>query len=194
MDHTAGKRAVAEDGDRKVIPSGNAVRLGVAERGGDRGGGVSGAESVVRTLAHGFKAGESPGLSQGVKAVHAAAEDLMDVGLVSDVKDQAVAREIKDAVGGDGHFDNAEVGGEMSAARGHLFDQKSPDLPAKRGHIRLGQRGERGAETQFVEQGKGGAVRGAVSGHDLFFCHGRRSFLSKSTQIGSELSVDLHRT
>src|SRR5690606_33443287 len=59
----------------------------------------------------------------GVDRVAAAGEDLVRVGLVADVPDDAVVGRVVHRVQGYGQFDHAEAGAEMAARLADRFDQ-----------------------------------------------------------------------
>ena len=64
----------------------------------------------------------------------------MNIALMSYIKDDAVAREVKHAVQGNGQLDRAEVGGEMTAGLFDMRDQKIAELAAQSGHLGEGER------------------------------------------------------
>ena len=68
-----------------------------------------------------------------------------------DVKDHAVVRQVKDPMHGDRDFDGAEIGGEMSAALGHLVHEKAAQLGAERLGVFDGQRFQRVAGADLVQ-------------------------------------------
>jgi hypothetical protein len=63
---------------------------GHAQGGGERGAGVAGAVAIVLALGAQHEAVQAAGLADGVEAVAAAGEDLVDVGLVADVEEELV--------------------------------------------------------------------------------------------------------
>ena len=76
---------------------------------------MRGAERVVFALGALGEAGEAAALAQRADAVAAAGQDLVRIGLVADVPDQAVARRVEDVMERDGELDHAEPGAEMAA-------------------------------------------------------------------------------
>jgi hypothetical protein len=74
---------------------------------------VAGAEGVVFALGAAGETAEPVLLAQGADAVAAAGEDLVRVGLVADIPDQAVLGGVKHGVERDGELDDAEAGAEM---------------------------------------------------------------------------------
>ena len=71
--------------------------------------------------------------AQRADAVAAAGQDLVRIGLVADVPDQAVARGVEDVMDRGGQFDDAEAGAEMAAGHRNGVDgflaQLVGDLP-----------------------------------------------------------------
>ena len=90
--HAGGHRAVADHGDDVVLAAGEVARHRHAEAGGDRGRGMGGAERIVIALGALGEAGQAAAGAQGADAVAAAGQDLVRIGLMADVPDQAVAR------------------------------------------------------------------------------------------------------
>ena len=104
-----------------------------AEPGRDRGRGMGGAERVVFALGALGEAGEAAALAQRADAVAPAGEDLVRIGLVADVPDQAVARGVEHVVQRDRKLDHAQAGAEVAAGHRHRVDgllaQFVGDLP-----------------------------------------------------------------
>ena len=84
---------------------------------------MRGAERVVFAFGALGEAGEPALGAQRADAVAAACQDLVRIGLVADVPDQAVVRRVEDMVQRDGQFDDAEAGAEMAARDGHGVDE-----------------------------------------------------------------------
>ncbi len=85
-----GEGGVAGDGDDVLVAAGQVAGHGHAQRGGERGAGVAGAVAVVLAFGAQHEAVEAAGLADGLKAIAAAGEDLVDVGLVADVEEDLV--------------------------------------------------------------------------------------------------------
>ena len=75
-------------------------------------------------------AGQAALLAQGAEVL-ASGEELVHVGLVAGVEDDAVAGGIEDPVDRDGEFDDAEVRAQVAARLGDVADQELPDLGCK---------------------------------------------------------------
>ena len=80
------------------------------------------AERVVVALGALGEAGQPAAGAQRADAVAAAGQDLVRVGLVADVPDQAVARGVEHVVQRRGQLDDAEAGAEMAAGDGDRVD------------------------------------------------------------------------
>ena len=93
--HAGGKRAVADHRDDVVLAAVEVARDRHAERGGDRGGGMRGAEGVVFAFGALGEAGQPSALAQRADAVAASGQDLVRIGLVADVPDQLVVGRIE---------------------------------------------------------------------------------------------------
>jgi hypothetical protein len=106
-----------------VIATGEVAGGGHAEGGGEAGSGVAGAVGVVFGFGSEKKAVEAFVGAYGVEGIGATGEHFMDVTLVGDVEDEFIVRGGEDFVEGDGEFDDAEVGAEVSAVDGEGFDE-----------------------------------------------------------------------
>ena len=126
--HAGRHRAVADDGDDVVGAAGKVARRRHAEPGGDRGRGMRRAEGVVFALRALGEAGEAVALAERADALAPAGQDLVRIGLMADVPDQAVARRVEDVVERDGQLDDAEAGAEMAAGDGDGVDGFRPQL------------------------------------------------------------------
>lgn len=84
---------------------------------------MAGAERVVVALGALGEAGQAAAGAQGADAVAPAGQDLVRVGLVADVPDQAVARGVEHIVQCGSQFDHAEPGAEMPAGDRYRVDR-----------------------------------------------------------------------
>ena len=69
------------------------------------------------------EAAQAAALAQGADAVAATGQDLVRIGLVPDVPDDAVVRRVEDVVQRDRQLDHAEPRTEMPAGARHRVDQ-----------------------------------------------------------------------
>ncbi len=110
-----GHGAVADDGHGLARQALHPEGLGEAQRGADRGAGVSRAERIVGALVALGETGQAAELAQGGHGLAATREDLVRIGLVADVPDQRVVGKVQYAMQGEGQLDRAKVGGEVAA-------------------------------------------------------------------------------
>jgi hypothetical protein len=96
-----GEGGVAGDGDHVLVPPARS-RPRPCPGGGERGAGVARAVAVVLAFGAQHEAVEAAGLADGLKAVEAAGEDLVDVGLVADVEEELVFGRIEKRRAGPG--------------------------------------------------------------------------------------------
>ena len=89
---------------------------------------MAGAEGIVFALRALGEAGQAAALAQGAHAVAAPGEDLVRIGLVTDVPDQSIGRGVVDMVQRYGQFDDAQGRAEMTAGHRGDFDQFLADL------------------------------------------------------------------
>ena len=143
--HARAHRAVADHCDRMAVLALQAGGHGHAERGGDAGGRMRGAEGVVIALGTSRKAGQAPELAQARHAIAAAGEDLVRIGLMAHVPHQPVVRGIEDVMQGDRQFHRAQVGAEVAPGARNAVQDKGAQL--------LGQRRQLGA-CQLAQVGR----------------------------------------
>ena len=84
---------------------------------------MRGTERIVFALGALGKSGEAAAHAQGADAVAAPGEDLVRIGLMPDVPDDAVARGIEQVMQRDGQLDDAEAGTEVAARDRHSVDR-----------------------------------------------------------------------
>src|SRR3546814_13494471 len=89
------------------------------------------AEGVVFALLALGKWGHAVLVLDGVDRVAAAGADLVRAGLVADVPDDAVVGGVVHRVQGDGQFDHAEAGPEMTARLDDAFDPVGAHVPGE---------------------------------------------------------------
>ena len=97
---------------------------------------MSRAIAVVFAFGAQHEAIESAGLADGRESIEAAGKNLVNVGLVAYVKQNAVSRCIEDSVEGKGQLDNTEIGPKMSAGFGKGLDEECANLLRQFFHLR----------------------------------------------------------
>ena len=138
--HTAGERAVADDGDHMPIAvPGQLEGLGQPVGIGQRGTGVAGLHPVMLALGACRIARQTVLHPQLVEIGGPPGQDLVHVGLVPRVEDDRIMRRIEDPVQRQCQFDDAEIGAQMSAGCSDLVNQEFTDLTGQLVQLRLGQ-------------------------------------------------------
>ena len=126
--HAGGQGAIADDGhDAAVLPA-LCSRDSHAERGADRGAGMTHAEGVVFAFAAARKRREPLMLLDGMQPLAAPGQHFMRVGLVADVPHQPVIGGVENIMQGDGQFDRAQSRREVAAAGTDTMDQELAQL------------------------------------------------------------------
>ncbi|VTQ58091.1 Uncharacterised protein [Stenotrophomonas maltophilia] len=121
--HAGGHRTVTDHRHDLAVVAFGLASDGHAERGRDRGRRMADAEGVVLALFTLRERCHAVLLLDGVDLVAATGQDLVWVGLVTDVPDQLVLRGLVQVVQGHGEFDHAQTGGEVAAALAHRLDE-----------------------------------------------------------------------
>ncbi len=144
--NTAGEGGIAGEGDYVFLAAHTIAGNGHTQRGGQGGTGVSCAIAVVRALAAQHETIQAARGSNGVELLAAPSEELVDVGLVADVKDEVIGGGVEHVVHGEGELDNAEVGAEVPAVFGKHRYQFLSDVFGE--HFQLGD-----GELFYIEWG-----------------------------------------
>ncbi len=92
-------------------------------------------------------------LAQRLHAVAPSGQDLVRIGLMADIPDDAVLRRVEDIMQGDGQFDHAEAGAEMAAGDGYGVNGGAADVLGHGAQIALGQSAQVGGDFHLVQQG-----------------------------------------
>ena len=114
---------------------------------------MSRAERVVFALRPLGEAGKSAALSQRPDAVASAGQDLVRIGLMADVPDQAVLRRVEHVMEGDGELDHPETGAEMAAGDRHRIDGLLAQLVGELAQLPALQAAQIRRRLDQVEQG-----------------------------------------
>ena len=83
---------------------------------------MRGAERIVFALGALGETGQAAARPQGADAVAAIGQDLVRIGLVADVPNQAVLGRVEDVMQRHRQLDHAEAGAEMAAGHGDSVD------------------------------------------------------------------------
>ncbi|KGX49628.1 hypothetical protein Y025_5571 [Burkholderia pseudomallei TSV32] len=130
--HAGRHRAVADHRDREAVV---AVQLAAdrhPERGRDRRARVCGAERVVFGFRAARKARDAVELAQRLHPVAAARQDLVRIGLVTDVPHDPVVRRIEHVMQRDRQLDRTEIGRQMAARLRHAVEDERAQLVGER--------------------------------------------------------------
>ena len=100
VDHAAGKGSVSHHRHGVCVPPCHTVSLGKAKRRRQRGGAMPCAKAVIFTLRALGKARQATASAERAKGFIAPSQQFMDVALMADVKNNMIARAIKNAVYG----------------------------------------------------------------------------------------------
>ena len=87
---------------------------------------MTGAEGVVFALEALGETGEPAARAQRAYAVAAAGQNLVWIGLMSNVPDQSVARRVEHIMQSDRELDHPESGPQMPTCHGNRFDGLPP--------------------------------------------------------------------
>ena len=154
---------------------------------------MRGAERIVIALGALGEAGQSAAGAQRADAVAAAGQDLVRIGLMADVPDQAVARGVEDVMDCRGQFDDAEAGAEMAAGDRNRIDgfltQFVGDLPNLL-HLELAQivRGADGIEKRRFTESVTAIFQFCMSGQAAPTGDGCAYWRSENPDAGRHLS------
>ena len=96
---------------------------------------MGGAEGVVLALVALREARQAEVLAQRRHALAAAGQDLVRIGLVADVPDDAVVRGVEHVVQRDRQLDGAEVGRQVAAGFRDRFEQELAQFVGQRGQL-----------------------------------------------------------
>ncbi len=128
----AGEGGVAAD--RNHVLAGTApVAGGCHPEGCGKGGaGVTRTEGVVRAFRAVHETAQAAVIAKFVEVgAVAPREEFMYVGLMGDIEDEAILGGVKNAVQGDGEFNDAEVGAHVSAVAGGCANDALADFPGE---------------------------------------------------------------
>lgn len=88
-------------------------------------------EHIMLALIGAAESGESALLTQGVKALVSACEQLVGIGLMADIPDKLIARGIELLMHGESQLHDAEIGREMTAVLRDRVDKNCAYLGGK---------------------------------------------------------------
>ena len=130
--HATGEGAIADHGDAAKIFTAGIAGQGHAQGGRDAGGGVAGAEVVEAAFAALEITGHPTPLPQGVELAVATGDQLVGIGLVTDIPDHLVAVEVEGLIEGEGELHHPQARPEVTAAGGDHLEVLLTDLAGDR--------------------------------------------------------------
>jgi hypothetical protein len=123
------------------------------QAGGNRGRGMGRAKGIVFALAALGETRQSAALAQGAHAGTAAGDDLVGIGLMTDVPDHPVLGSFEHVVQGGGQFDYAKTGAEMPARHRNDVDQVGAQFVGELPELMLFQLAQVLWQINLVQQG-----------------------------------------
>jgi hypothetical protein len=147
-----GEGRVAGDGDDVLLAARQIASHGHSQGRGESRSGVPRSEGVVLALGAQHEAVEAARLADGLHAVQAAGEHLVDVGLMAHVEEQLVFRGVEDGVKGQGKLDDPEVRAQMTAGLRERLNEERANLLRQFVHLRKAQALEIGGRVDGLQQ------------------------------------------
>ena len=126
--HAAGERTVTDDGDDRTMFAADreCLREPIGVREGRRCMRIL--DPVMRALRAIRVTGNATRLPQGGHPLRAPGQDLVHVGLMTDVPEQGLRRRIENPVQGDGELDRPKIRTKVSPGAGNRLDEDVADL------------------------------------------------------------------
>ncbi len=154
--HAPGEGTVTDYRHRVAGIAGESVAQGV----GERRRGVAVLHEVVLRLLPTRVSRQPAGVPQVVEPGHAAGDQLVDVGLMTDIPDETVARGVEHPMQGQGELDHAQVRGEMAPGLGNLVQDERPNLVGQCDEVVLAEPTQVGGARNGLQNGHGKASSG----------------------------------
>jgi len=132
---SVGEGCVAGNGNDVLFAAGEIARDGHAEGSRKGGAGMTCAVAVVLAFRAEHEAVEAAGLADGFEAIESAGKDLVYIGLMADIEDEAVRGRVEDGVEREGEFDDAEIGAEMASGFGEGLNEEGADFGGEDRHL-----------------------------------------------------------
>ena len=152
--HPRRHRAVADDRDNMIASVRQVARDRHAEAGGDRRRGMGRAERIVFAFRALGETGEAAALTQSSDPVAPSGQDLVRIGLMADVPDDAIGRRIEHVVERHSQLDHAETGAEMPARHRHRADCLGAQFVGDLSEVVLVKLAQIGRRVDLIQQGR----------------------------------------
>ena len=137
--HSRRHRPVADDRDHMVVAVRQIARHRHAEAGGDRGRGMGRSECVVFAFRALGETAQASALPQRADPIAPSGQDLVRVGLVADVPDDAIGRRVEHVVERHRQFDDAEARAQMPAGHRDRADRLGAQFVGDLGEVASAQ-------------------------------------------------------
>jgi hypothetical protein len=111
-----------------LVATREVAACGHAERSRERGASVARSIAVMLAFSAEKEAVESIVLADGMDAVPASGEHLVDIALVRDVENESILRSVENTVEGKREFDDSEIRPQMAAGLAERFDESLADF------------------------------------------------------------------
>ncbi len=133
-------------------------------------------EVIVGALLPVRERGQAVFLADGAELLAASGQDLVRVGLVTHVPDQAVFGRVEDVVQGEGQFHHAKARAEMAPGLAYRPQQEGAQFARKRHQLVTAQRAQLLGRIDTIQQGGLRALRGYAVENGLILHPGLAAF------------------
>jgi hypothetical protein len=133
--HATGQRAIADNGENRLLASASVSRQRDAERHREGIGRVAGVKGIKRRLTSLGESAYAAVLAKRREALSAARDELVDIRLMPHVEDDAIRRTIESAMNPQGKLDDSEVWGQMATGLRYRRNKLFANLGGKLGKL-----------------------------------------------------------
>ncbi len=126
--HPCGHRTIADHRNRMLLAATHLGGYRHSQRCGNRGGGVCRAKRIVRAFTAPRKTRDAVILAQRGHGFTATCENLVAVGLMAYIPDQAIVWRVEHVVQCKGQFHRAEIRRQMPAGAGDRLNEEAPQF------------------------------------------------------------------
>ena len=155
--HAGGHGAIADHRHHLAV----AVRLlggdGHAQRRAERGAGMTDAKGIVGAFVPLGETSDTAFAPQGFHPGSTAGQNLVRIGLMAHIPDQAILWRVKHIMQSDGQFHGAQIGGEMPPGLGHGLDEELTQFAGQFRQARFGQLPQVERRIDLFQQRKSGS-------------------------------------
>ncbi|MMZ65551.1 hypothetical protein D1872_279610 [compost metagenome] len=120
--HASGQRPVADDGDDFMFLSLKIAGQSHPHRRGQRGAAVSRLPDVMLAFAAFDEAAQPVFHPKRIESIHTSGQYFMNIGLMPYVENKFIPRAVVTVVQGDCQLDHPQIGSQMAARNGQLFN------------------------------------------------------------------------